>query len=462
MSGVGSNTVGRFWFIASGALLAVACIRPEQLAIEGAFARDTGCGTAIATAMGEEGRWRVVGCDQSVEYVCSNVSRNVGSCTQQAPEGDSSASARNLDEDEVRRRREHQTPLSSDIRMETQKGKAVLSLDIRLDRSSFVRLTAVPEERSDLLQIKVVRREEPQADCNLEFLINGQRRQVPKSTTSRDGYVVSQRVHLNAAVINDLAVAEKISFRACEQRWALNRQQVSQVHDFLERMEDERAWKDKPAERSTGLVSPSGGWPEWKTADTPAPPLGTQTTALEATALFKQLSVSVFQVEASRASGTAQGSAVATSQTELLTNCHVLQDARKIVIKQGTSEWPVRISRAEPASDRCVLAVTTTQLTPIASVRPYHALEVGEAVYTLGSPVGLELTLGSGIISGRREEDGRPYIQMTAPISPGSSGGGLFDARGNLIGITTMVLVGRERVNQALNFAIPADVFWQK
>jgi serine protease Do len=46
-------------------------------------------------------------------------------------------------------------------------------------------------------------------------------------------------------------------------------------------------------------------------------------------------------------------------------------------------------------------------------------------------------------------------------ISPGSSGGGLFDARGNVIGITTMVLQGREGQNQSLNFAIPADSFWE-
>jgi S1-C subfamily serine protease len=53
------------------------------------------------------------------------------------------------------------------------------------------------------------------------------------------------------------------------------------------------------------------------------------------------------------------------------------------------------------------------------------------------------------------------YIQTTAPISPGSSGGGLLDARGNLIGITTAVLVGKKQINQSLNFAIAADSFWQ-
>lgn len=65
----------------------------------------------------------------------------------------------------------------------------------------------------------------------------------------------------------------------------------------------------------------------------------------------------------------------------------------------------------------------------------------------------------NGILSGVREEDGRSYVQTTAPISPGSSGGGLFDARGNLVGITTLVLVGSEHLNQSLNFAIPAEAF---
>jgi S1-C subfamily serine protease len=53
-------------------------------------------------------------------------------------------------------------------------------------------------------------------------------------------------------------------------------------------------------------------------------------------------------------------------------------------------------------------------------------------------------------------------VQTTAPISPGSSGGPLFDARGNLVGITTLALVGRQRINQALNFAIAADAFWSQ
>ena len=178
--------------------------------------------------------------------------------------------------------------------------------------------------------------------------------------------------------------------------------------------------------------------------------------------MFKKLRVSVFQLEATRESGTAQGSAVAISSTELLTNCHVVQGALKLTLKQSKQAWSAHVTRADPVTDRCMISAKGATLSPVTGVRRYQSLEVGEAAYTLGSPVGLELTLSNGIVSGRRDEQGQHYVQTTAPISPGSSGGGLFDARGNLIGVTTLALVGREHLNQSLNFAIAADAFWQR
>ena len=119
-----------------------------------------------------------------------------------------------------------------------------------------------------------------------------------------------------------------------------------------------------------------------------------------------------------------------------------------------------KLKASDPAKDRCLLEVADAKLVPVAGVRPYVDLKVGESVYTLGTPSGLDLTLGNGILSALREDEGMRYVQTTAPISPGSSGGGLFDARGNLVGITTLVFVGKERLNQSLNFAIAAEMFW--
>ena len=80
-------------------------------------------------------------------------------------------------------------------------------------------------------------------------------------------------------------------------------------------------------------------------------------------------------------------------------------------------------------------------------------LKVGQRVYAVGAPEGLELTLSEGLISALRSVANFRYIQTTASISHGSSGGGLFDAQGRLIGITTFYWSD----GQNLNFALPAD-----
>jgi serine protease Do len=271
---------------------------------------------------------------------------------------------------------------------------------------------------------------------------------------------LSHRVQIGRELIEDFGTASKISLRACHERWGLTREQVQQVRDFMDRFQEEIAWKAPPRSGGmAGMTAPSGGWPEWKPSAAAAP-AATAGAALEGNALFKKLSPSVFVLEAARSEGTAQGSAVAVSDRELLTNCHVVQGALKLTLKQGKQQWPASVLRADPKTDRCTITAQGAKLQPVAGVRSHDSLEVGEPAYTLGSPVGLELTLSNGIVSGRREEGGHHYVQTTAPISPGSSGGGLFDARGNLIGITTLVLVGKEHLNQSLNFAIPADAYF--
>ncbi|MCR9062217.1 MAG: serine protease [Rhodobacteraceae bacterium] len=152
----------------------------------------------------------------------------------------------------------------------------------------------------------------------------------------------------------------------------------------------------------------------------------------------------------------AQGSAVAISKTKLITNCHVVKDGPVIGLIQGKQVLEAVLDSARPEADRCVLS-TAGRLHPVRGVRRFDDLGVGERVYTVGAPRGLDSTLGEGLISGLRQFPSGNYVQTTAPISPGSSGGGLFDERGNLIGVTTFLL----RESQALNFAIAADDYWR-
>jgi TPR repeat protein len=78
---------------------------------------------------------------------------------------------------------------------------------------------------------------------------------------------------------------------------------------------------------------------------------------------------------------------------------------------------------------------------------------VGERVYAIGNPRGLEQSMSEGIVSGLRDDDGTPWIQHSAPISPGNSGGALISSRGELLGINSFHL----EESQNLNFAVPAS-----
>ncbi|HMN95286.1 MAG TPA: trypsin-like peptidase domain-containing protein [Phycisphaerales bacterium] len=89
----------------------------------------------------------------------------------------------------------------------------------------------------------------------------------------------------------------------------------------------------------------------------------------------------------------------------------------------------------------------------VAPIQREERLDVGQPVFAIGNPLGLERTLTQGVIStAQRSFGGLTYIQTDAPINPGNSGGPLFNTRGEVIGITNMGILGGE----ALGFAIPA------
>lgn len=439
----------------AGAWLSVACVPPVQSAQE-AFSADFNCPEAAAEETVAVGRYRVYGCGRTASYVCHGNAE----CRLQMVEEGAPADREEASGSQVLQRKKP-GKLASTTRVEATKEGALMKLELVLDQRVLLRLTATPDKVQNVVQLKLVHGGPAEVgDCSLHFMVNGQVLSTPKSVASRTGDVEGHRVRIGRELIEDFRTANKIALRACDQRWSLTGEQVQKVRDFMDRFQEEIAWKAPPRSGGlAGMMAPSGGWPEWKPSTTPQPAAVTG-AALDGSALFKKLSPSVFVLEATRGEETAQGSAVAVSPTELLTNCHVVQGALKLTLKQAKQSWPARVVRADPKTDRCTLSAEGAKLQPVAGVRSYASLEVGEPAYTLGSPVGMELTLSNGIVSGQREEEGRSFVQTTAPISPGSSGGGLFDSRGNLLGITTLVLVGKEHLNQSLNFAIPADSYF--
>jgi S1-C subfamily serine protease len=158
--------------------------------------------------------------------------------------------------------------------------------------------------------------------------------------------------------------------------------------------------------------------------------------------------------------GAVYGSAIAVTDKLAITNCHVVEAAgEEIYLGTGVTDAgeKARLVAANYLADRCVIGVRNMDLRPVTGVRGFDALEVGETVYAIGNPSRLDRTLSDGLLSAKRILGESRFLQTSAPISPGSSGGGLFDSRGNLIGVTAFTLKG----TQNINFAIPAEDFWK-
>lgn len=149
------------------------------------------------------------------------------------------------------------------------------------------------------------------------------------------------------------------------------------------------------------------------------------------------------------------GSGVVLPDGNVVTNCHVVKGASRLKVRIGDKEHPATLRYSDWDRDVCSLSIAGLSA-PAVVVGNTKTLKVGAKVYAIGAPKGLELTLSDGIVSSLREVDGGHYIQTTAAISPGSSGGGLFDENGALVGLTTFYLAE----GQSLNFAVPVE--WVK
>lgn len=169
--------------------------------------------------------------------------------------------------------------------------------------------------------------------------------------------------------------------------------------------------------------------------------------------IYQQASQSVVVIHAYDAEGNPinLGSGVVTGRELVTTNCHVIEEAGRLDVHYQGHIYSATTGPFDLDRDLC--QVTVPQL--LAPRATFHAgrLRVGQRVYAIGAPEGLELTFSEGIISSLRDFDGSQYIQTSAAISAGSSGGGLFDTEGRLIGITAFFI----SEGQNLNFALPVS-----
>jgi tetratricopeptide (TPR) repeat protein len=146
-----------------------------------------------------------------------------------------------------------------------------------------------------------------------------------------------------------------------------------------------------------------------------------------------------------------QGSGVVLPSGEVVTNHHVVEKGVTLtVVAKGRSALAFVVGQ-DPDRDLALLFVVGLDASP-AQLGRTEGLKVGQRVFAVGTPYGLELSISEGIVSQLRGKK-PPIIQTTAAISPGSSGGGLFNEQGQLVGITSFYLKG----GQGLNFAVPVE-----
>ncbi|MEP6724102.1 MAG: serine protease [Variovorax sp.] len=162
--------------------------------------------------------------------------------------------------------------------------------------------------------------------------------------------------------------------------------------------------------------------------------------ALEPDVLFGRVSPSVWSVRTFDAQERPlrSGSAVVVAPGRLVTACHVLAKASSFVIRQDNVTYGATLEHPDPARDLCQIKVANFTAPPM-PIAPAGAARVGQRVYAIGNPRGLENTLSEGILTGLRGGDDAqvPLLQTTVAVSQGGSGGGLFDQDGRLLGITS-------------------------
>jgi serine protease Do len=145
----------------------------------------------------------------------------------------------------------------------------------------------------------------------------------------------------------------------------------------------------------------------------------------------------------------------------ILTNAHVVRDANEVMVKlNDRREYKAKVLGSDPSTDVAVLKINANNL-PVVSLGNPSQLSVGDYVLAIGSPFGFERSATAGIVSAKGRslpgDSTVPFIQTDVAVNPGNSGGPLFDAAGNVVGINSQIY-SQTGGYQGLSFAIPIDV----
>lgn len=176
------------------------------------------------------------------------------------------------------------------------------------------------------------------------------------------------------------------------------------------------------------------------------------------TAIARRVEPSVFTIETSYGLGSGWVARSSAGGSDLVTNFHVVADAWNagdvaVDVRQGDRTISGTISRVDPNDDLAVVHVAGgLPVLQTALVRP----SLAQAVMVVGSPLGLGGSVTVGVISGFHSIEGSDFVQFSAPISPGNSGGPVIDSRGRVVAVASAKFEGPGV--EALSLGIPVQI----
>ena len=160
--------------------------------------------------------------------------------------------------------------------------------------------------------------------------------------------------------------------------------------------------------------------------------------------LLQKINAQVVRVQVAHANGAfGVGSGVVVAKNQIVTNCHVIADANSISVVSGGEAYAVSAIKADWRHDVCILKIEGLNA-PIATMASSKNLKYEQPVFAVGYPdFSMSACATYGFVKGLFAMDDSVIIRATSTFRQGSSGGGLFDDAGNLVGITTLKSPGR-------------------
>lgn len=210
-----------------------------------------------------------------------------------------------------------------------------------------------------------------------------------------------------------------------------------------------------PASSSVIAVLLAVGLQQPVVAEDTVAPAATSTFDLEA--LVERVRPSIVEVTFTGRDGKRQGLGtgfVIDSDGLIATNLHVLGEARPIRVEfsDGTRHDVVAVHATQRSHDLAILRIDADDL-PALSLGKSAEVKTGRRIAVIGNPRGLRNSVTEGVVSARREVDGKPMLQIAVPIEQGNSGGPVLDEEGRVLGIVTL----KSLVTRNLGFAVEID-----